>query len=531
MNNENRIKSILKSKLNLPIKSSRNAVIYTRVSTKEQAENNGSLETQIKGCRQYCHKENLNIVAEIGGTYESAKTDERKEFNKVIDFVKNKKNNVKYLVVHSFDRFSRTGGQGIAIAQDLMTNHNVLVISATQAADLSTPEGDLQMSLLLVISKFDNDLRKKKVIDGMRNKLRNGIYVHKPPYGYELSKIGENKVPVPNEKARFIKMAFELKETGLNNISILNRINMLGANLNLKRLGDLFTSPFYCGYIKGSLLGEDIVKGIHKPLISVETYERVNHTKIKYYKDCLKENSLFPLKGFIKCGKCNKNWTAYTNNKKHKSYYKCNTQGCKCNRSSELMHKDFITYLSQFRLHKDLIKPLASQLLFTFRNLNESNYNRRQEIERRKAVLSNELNIISHRFATGKINEDIHKSSNELISGQLIELEAELRKVDVKISNPNKFVDFALKLSQDLNKIWDSGNNQIKQAIQKLVFPTGISFDTATMNYRTNSVNGLFASIAGLARVLGENEKGFSGENPNLSALVVPTRIELVSKV
>lgn len=365
----------------------------------------------------------------------------------------------------------------------------------------------------------------------MRNKLRNGIYVHKPPYGYKIDKIEERKIPVLNEKASFIKIAFELKETGLSNIAIVNRINHLGANLNVKRLSDLFTNPFYCGYIKGSLLGDEIVKGIHKPLISIETYERVNNARINYYKDSFKENNLFPLKGFIICGKCNKNWTAYTNNKKHKSYYKCNTQGCKCNRSSELMHKDFKTYLSQFQLHKDLIKPLASQLLLTFRHLNESNYNRRQEMERRKAALSNELNTISHRFGTGKINEEIYKSSKEIVSDQLMELEAELRKVDIKISNPHKFVDFALKISQNLNKIWDSGNTQIKQAIQKLVFPKGISFDTATMNYRTNSVNGLFASITGLARGLGGNEKGFSGENPDLSVLVVPTRIELVSKV
>ena len=134
-------------------------------------------------------------------------------------------------------------------------------------------------------------------------------------------------------------------------------------------------------------------------------------------------------------------------------------------------------------------------------------------------------------MSIGKIEDEIYKSSKELISDQLLLLEVELRKVDVKISNPNKFVEFALNLSQNLNKIWDSGNYQIKQAIQKLVFPTGLSFDTATMNYRTNSVNGLFASIAVLARVLEGNEKGSSGENPHLSALVVPPRIELGSKV
>ena len=39
-----------------------NTVIYTRVSTKEQADTNQSLETQKKYCIQYAEKNNLNVV-------------------------------------------------------------------------------------------------------------------------------------------------------------------------------------------------------------------------------------------------------------------------------------------------------------------------------------------------------------------------------------------------------------------------------------------------------------------------------------
>lgn len=49
-----------------------NAVIYTRVSTKEQADNNLSLEVQLKACRQYAEKLNFSIIASFGNTHESA---------------------------------------------------------------------------------------------------------------------------------------------------------------------------------------------------------------------------------------------------------------------------------------------------------------------------------------------------------------------------------------------------------------------------------------------------------------------------
>ena len=83
------------------------AVAYTRVSTKEQADNNHSLKTQIKHINLYAEKNSLRIDMEFGGTYESAKTDERKEFNKMLAYVK--LHRIDTILVYSIDRFSRSG--------------------------------------------------------------------------------------------------------------------------------------------------------------------------------------------------------------------------------------------------------------------------------------------------------------------------------------------------------------------------------------------------------------------------------------
>ena len=47
----------------------KNCVIYTRVSTKEQADNNMSLGTQKKACEQYARKNGYQILGCFGGTY------------------------------------------------------------------------------------------------------------------------------------------------------------------------------------------------------------------------------------------------------------------------------------------------------------------------------------------------------------------------------------------------------------------------------------------------------------------------------
>ena len=67
-------------------RASQNAVIYTRVSSKDQLEN-ASLESQLRICNKYAERKGMNVVAYFGGTFESAKTDERAEFNRMLKFV------------------------------------------------------------------------------------------------------------------------------------------------------------------------------------------------------------------------------------------------------------------------------------------------------------------------------------------------------------------------------------------------------------------------------------------------------------
>ena len=78
-----------------------NCVIYTRVSSKEQMDTNQSLEWQKKYCVEYAIKNQLNIKGYFGGTYESAKNDERKEFTRMLKFVKTCRQPIRYILVYS----------------------------------------------------------------------------------------------------------------------------------------------------------------------------------------------------------------------------------------------------------------------------------------------------------------------------------------------------------------------------------------------------------------------------------------------
>ena len=84
---------------------------YTRVSTKDQFDRNGSVDRQIQVNREFATKNGYQITEEFGGTYESAKSDfTRKEFKRLIDKVKASRKKPYAILVFKMSRFSRSGG-------------------------------------------------------------------------------------------------------------------------------------------------------------------------------------------------------------------------------------------------------------------------------------------------------------------------------------------------------------------------------------------------------------------------------------
>jgi site-specific DNA recombinase len=146
-----------------------NAVVYTRVSSKEQ-EDNFSLPYQKKVCEEFARRIGYNVLAFFGGTYESAKTDERKEFNRMLSFVKKSKEKIAHIIVYNEDRFSRTGANAIYITSELK-KQGVVVVSATSPIDSTTPSGTLHQNIKFVFSQYDNDQRRERCMAGTKERL------------------------------------------------------------------------------------------------------------------------------------------------------------------------------------------------------------------------------------------------------------------------------------------------------------------------------------------------------------------------
>src|SRR5690554_863692 len=165
------------------LKNSKDCVIYTRVSSQQQADNL-SLATQLKACTLYAEKMGYEVAATFGGTYESAETDERKQFTAMISFVKKYRGKISYILVYSLERFSRNDNS-IWLTNELR-RLGIEIVSVTQPIDTSSASGQMQQKMLFLFGEFDNQLRRQKCMAGIREMLLRGDWPTKPPLGYNI---------------------------------------------------------------------------------------------------------------------------------------------------------------------------------------------------------------------------------------------------------------------------------------------------------------------------------------------------------
>lgn len=119
-----------------------NAVIYARYSSDKQ--NEQSIEGQIRVVKEYAKRNNIPIINTYIDRAISGRSDDRPEFQKMINDSKNKQ--FGYVLVYKFDRFSRDRYDSMTYKQKLKRN-GVKVISSTEYIS-DDPQGIILESLI-----------------------------------------------------------------------------------------------------------------------------------------------------------------------------------------------------------------------------------------------------------------------------------------------------------------------------------------------------------------------------------------------
>ena len=480
-------------------------VIYTRVSSKEQFEKNGSIETQLKMCLKFAEQNSIPVLQQFGGSYESAKSEERKEFKKMMEFVKTSKQLVKFIIVSDNDRFSRTGANAISIAENLR-KQGIQIKAVSSPIDTLSPTGEFQQNIQLLFSQYDNNIRRDKCSRGMKQKYEKGIFFGAYPIGYEKTLVHGEVYYKANAIGLAIKKAFKWKaELQISNHEISKKLEKLGYSISAKRLSVIFKNIFYCGLLTNKMLGENIIEGKNwDAIISKEIFIKANQvlsaTRCNY--DTHREDESIPLKRTVFCDKCGELMTGYIAKARQIYYYKCNTKSCCSNRNAEVMNDEFANYLKRFEINPKFIEPLKAQIKLALKTVIASNENKKEDFLKRKKELQNKIENLEERFITGEIDKGLFEKFKAKFSKEMSTILQETEMSKTNLSNNENLINQAVEISRNISKIWASGNLWEKQRLQKLVFPSKIYYNTAKSIYRTTNVNLIIAENARVAKVL-----------------------------
>jgi site-specific DNA recombinase len=522
-----------KSDNNLLAGNRKSAVVYTRVSSKEQADKNLSLDFQRKTIDEYATRNTFNVLGYFGGTYESAKTDGRKEFGRMLDFIRKNKGRVSHVLVYTMDRFSRTGGGAIKIAQDLREKHGVMVFAVTQPTDTSNPSGVFQQNIHFLFSEFDNQLRKQRAMAGMKEKFEKGIWCLKPPMGYDVVLTnGERKIVV-NKDGKLLKKAFQWKAGGMKNEEILEKLNAQGVKIYKQKLSMIFSNPFYCGIISTKMLDGRLVEGTHEKMISKDLFLEVNEVRKsanKYGVAHQKEQDAIPLKVFMKCSKCGIGFTGYEIKKKKLHYYKCRTKGCGCNKNAKIVNNQFLDLLQSYTIDEEDVAPMTYRLTQEFDQVNQSAKDEERAYKIKLSEIQKKIDTIEEKyFALNEMNRETYEKFNQKYHEEKAEILRSLQSLSIGSSNLEANLRKALDFSSKLSTVWDSSGAKNKELLQKFIFPDGIIYDTKNEAVLTPKANPFFEQIASLQRILKDSNNDKGSTNAALSCYVGMTRFELAT--
>lgn len=497
------------------------AVAYTRVSSKEQADKNLSLDFQLKAIQDNAARNNIAITQYFGGTYESAKTDGRKEFQRMLEYIKKNKGEITHILVYTLDRFSRTGGGAIKLAQELREKYGVEVYAVTQPTDTSNPSGVLQQSIHFIFSQYDNELRKQRAVAGLKEKFAQGVWAARVPMGYDIVKSnGERKIVV-NAVGKKLRKAFMWKHEGIKNEAIIGRLKAIGVPMYKQQLTKIFKNPFYCGLLSHGMLEGRVIEGKHEKLISQELFLSINEIHSQsgnYGVPHKKEMAEVPLKVFARCSECNQPFTGYIVKAKGLWYYKCRTKGCKCNRNVKDFHDKFLELLNQYSVKEEFIAPLRAKMEQVWRDINAASYEMEAAYRKQLVVIEAKIENIEESYYVNKeMTKETFDKFYPKYANERSEITKKLSQLGGGISNPGEAIDKAIRLSSELATMWTSSDISKKEKLQKLIFPDGIIYDRQKGRFRTEKVNIVFALITSLNGDTAKKKKGQTGAFPSLS--------------
>ena len=355
----------------------------------------------------------------------------------------------------------------------------------------NTPEGIWMLQMALSQSQYESAKKGRDVKRGLNKKAEMGVYPAPAPLGYMNDKYGDKgykSIFVDPERFDIVRKMFDLMLKGTHTppqiLEIASKewgLRMRnGKPLSRSNVYLLFTRPFYYGEFEYPVGSGVWHKGIHKPMITREEYDRIQFLLGRKSYPHPKRHEI-AYRGPIKCGGCGAMITAEEKVKHQKNgnthrytYYHCTRRKDPNCREPAIEEAELEKQIAAELATIEIPPAFKDWALARLKEANTQEVSDREHIygaQRREyeACVRKVDNLIDMR-ANGELTEDEFKSRKQTLLTEKDRLQALLKDTDKRVENWLEIAERGFNFAEKAAAIFTEAKQNGDFGVRKEIF-------------------------------------------------------------
>jgi site-specific DNA recombinase len=440
--------------------------LYIRVSSKRQADEGDSLESQERLGRRFVEERiamhgwqvaGIRVYIEKGKSEKNTKRPELERLQRdIADGL------VHRVVTFKLDRITRSV-QDFVTLWDFFKKHGVDVISIRESFDTSSPAGNAMLGILMIFAQLEREMNSERTKATIKTRTENGLWGGGFAFGYVKDPATDKLVPHPVDAKIVKEHFFDAFEQEGSVGRVLRRLDRLGIQRPIRRavkkdasqpesdetllhratsaeplsykpfekqqVSRILQNTIYIGTIRR---GETETKKAHDPLISEEQFARVQGmlqaNLVRRQNTRYTPGRVYLLNSLLRCS-CGAHLTgkAGTGRSQTYGYYVCtrrNHQGTKtaCDAPgfpAEALEAAVMSRVRQISLHAEMRQKIVDEALSKLggdgQRIASEIASVQQRLSRLQAEINNLLQVLKTvgAAALGSISEELQRLEAE----------------------------------------------------------------------------------------------------------------------
>ncbi|MHB1191279.1 MAG: recombinase family protein [Armatimonadota bacterium] len=472
------------------------AVIYARVSSKEQEKEGFSIPAQLKLLDDYSLEHRFSIAHQYVDV-ETAKQTGRTGFSEMVAFLKSQgklgnDHACRTILVEKTDRLYRNLKDWVTLDELDIEIHFVKESLILSPNSRSTDKFMHGIKVLMAKNYIDN--LSEETRKGMTEKAEQGIWPSCAPVGYINVECGGKRYIQPDPvMAPMVIKLYEWYSSG--NYSLLEVTKKIrneglaehktGAKVQKSLVHKILTNPIYYGDFDWA--GKRY-RGIHEPLVRKDLWDRVQDVlAYKGNRNTKQQKHEWAFQGLLFCGHCGCAMTAEIKKGKY-IYYHCTGQKGKCPEKyvrEEEIASQFRDALQAIRFDNDVHEWVVTAL-------KESHRDERRYHDEIISGLQLQCNRLQSRLDTmyvdkldGRISQETYDEKSRAWKIEQLDI---LRKMESHQKANHAYIDEGIRILELAKKavyLYETQEMKERRRLLNFVFSNSIWRDGMLLpNYR-----------------------------------------------